>query len=422
MELSKRLEYVSSGNSHIRINVTPEETPEYQQYLETINHAFTDMNTSSHNHHYSLLYNAYTESGFGEIFQNYRKGIYKIHADSGGLQVVTQGLSITNELKTKVYQNQSKWADIGMSFDEIPVTLTSQRSTRLDFSNRYFDIDKFHSSAKQTGLNLNEQINYFRENNSGCKPYLITQGNDLDTYTQWVEIILEQLEGDNYNYIGGVAMGAAAFGMGTLEDIKKNFFYSEICKMLPNRHLHLLGVGSIARLLPSLIFMKNGRFDSDDHPAQVSYDSSTHTSGQNYGRVYDEAMKLCSMTTPSDYDRAYQLIVKHFPWAADEFTSSQYRDLLYSAHKETKPENIYRRYLTKNLTGLADIKTFISHVDQVYDNLEVGLGYISNKQEYYPIKALFSVRSKEDYYEWERQYAQVLTSKAYPTCKPNTLF
>jgi hypothetical protein len=96
--------------------------------------------------------------------------------------------------------------------------------------------------------------------------------------------------------------------------------------------------------------------------------------------------------------------------------------LLYSAHKETKPEDIYRRYLTKNLTGLADIKTFISHVDQVYDNLEVGLGYISNKQEYYPIKALFSVRSKEDYYEWERQYAQVLTSKAYPTCKPNTLF
>jgi hypothetical protein len=38
------------------------------------------------------------------------------------------------------------------------------------------------------------------------------------------------------------------------------------------------------------------------------------------------------------------------------------------------------------------------------------------------MKALFGVRSKEDYYEWEKQYAQVLTSKAYPTCKPNTLF
>lgn len=420
--MEKRLEYVASGCSHIRVNVAPNSTPEYQTYLEKVNRAMREISSNSQHHYFSLLYNAHTESSFGSIFENYKSSVYNIHADSGGLQVITQGLNITPEFKLKIYQNQGQYADIGMSFDEIPVTLISNRSTRLDFSNRYFDIEKFPLCAKQTGINLNEQINYFRSINSSCKPYLITQGNSLSTYIQWTETVLNELEGDNINYIGGVAMGAAAFGMGVIEDIRKSFFYSELCQMLPNRHLHLLGVGSISRLLPSIILMKNKMFDSNDILSHVSYDSTTHTSGQNYGRIYDQNLKICSLTSPEDYSRTYSDIVRIFPWVENEFTNQEYQDLLYQPKLKTHEKDIYRRFLTKNLTGFADISKFISVVDSVYNNLELGLEYLTNRSDYYPFKLLMSVYNKEDYYEWEKMFSHNLSSKSYPKSKPKTLF
>jgi len=54
----------------------------------------------------------------------YKDSLYNIHADSGGLQAITLGKKIDSNLKTQVYNIQSQYADIGMSFDEIPITTT----------------------------------------------------------------------------------------------------------------------------------------------------------------------------------------------------------------------------------------------------------------------------------------------------------
>ena len=116
------LDYVVSGTSYMR--------------LSNPNIAFDDTNTGivsmlikklvqdQFSHKFSLLYNAHTEHSFGERFKPYHDAAHSVHADSGGLQIVTQGMTITDELKEKVYRNQANGADVGMCFDEIPVILT----------------------------------------------------------------------------------------------------------------------------------------------------------------------------------------------------------------------------------------------------------------------------------------------------------
>ena len=94
-----RLDYVVSGTSYMRLSnpriATNDTTVEIVKML--INKLVQDK----HNHKFSMLYNGHTESGFGERFQAYRESINDIHVDSGGLQIITQGMTITDELKKK---------------------------------------------------------------------------------------------------------------------------------------------------------------------------------------------------------------------------------------------------------------------------------------------------------------------------------
>ena len=82
------------------------------------------------------------------------------------------------------------------------------------------------------------------------------QGNDVDTYLEWADIILKTVPKDQHHLLGGIAMGAAALGTGNLEDVQRAYIASEV----PIRdedgqmNLHILGVGSLRRMLPYLIF------------------------------------------------------------------------------------------------------------------------------------------------------------------------
>ena len=91
----------------------------------------------------------------------YKDHVHEIHADSGGLQIVTQGMVITDELKDKVYENQAEWADVGMCFDEIPVILTGDRSDRNDTKARFFDFENYEELARKTGRNVKRQLEIF---------------------------------------------------------------------------------------------------------------------------------------------------------------------------------------------------------------------------------------------------------------------
>jgi hypothetical protein len=113
---------------------------------------------------------------------------------------------------------------------------------------------------------------------------MICQGGDLDTYLDWINTVLDVVPKEDHKNIAGVAMGGAALGTGPLEDIQRAFFASQVPIRDENGklHLHILGVGSLSRMVPYLIFLQNGLY-GDVH---ISYDSTTHTRAVETGVYY----------------------------------------------------------------------------------------------------------------------------------------
>jgi len=275
------LEYVASGTAHTRIlAVATLETPEV---LEVINGYFAHLN-GLNNHAFSLLFNAFTEKDFGPKFKaHYSGSIHTIHADSGGLQIITQGKTITDELKDQVYLTQASCSDVAMCFDEIPIGVSGTRSGRNDTVNRFFDGENLEHYARLTGKNIKRQIELFLEQKTTAKPMIICQGNCYETYMLWVEHLLKEIPSSYYKHIGGLAMGAAALGTGLLEDIERAAYAPHLPFQMDKPNFHILGVGSVRRLLPYLALMKSGYYPKGAH---LSYDSTTHTSGVSIGLYY----------------------------------------------------------------------------------------------------------------------------------------
>jgi len=311
------LEYVASGTAHTRIlAVATLETPEV---LEVINSYFAGLN-GLHGHKFSLLFNAFTEQDFGPRFkEHYRHSIHTIHADSGGLQIITQGKTITDELKDSVYKVQADCSDIAMSFDEIPIGVKGDRSGRNSTANRFYDKDKLESFARLTGKNIRRQIELFLDEKTTAKPMIISQGNDYESYMLWVEYLLKEIPSSYFKHIGGLAMGAAALGTGLLEDFERAAYAPHLPFQMDDPYFHILGVGSVRRLLPYLAFIKAGFYPKNTH---LSYDSTTHTSGVSIGLYYLNGGYPINRTLVNPngfvnhmYIELYEDLNKRFQWA-----------------------------------------------------------------------------------------------------------
>lgn len=275
-----QFEYVASGLGHTRIL--------QKSIIEGSGSSLIDgmikKMQGRNGHDYSCLFNAHTEKSFGPQINSAYKNWYKIHSDSGGLQIITQGLMIDDDMKDQVYDVQSQYSDIAMSFDEIPIILTGETSGRNDVDNRFFDDVDFRKYAVSTGLNIRRQLEFILERQRfRCKPLLIIQGNCIDTYKEWLDVLLETIPDSLHQYIGGISLGAAGLGTGTLEDIERTFAFTQLeAPEHIKSVLHILGIGSARRLLPCIMMRKAGLMDG----VHVSYDSTTHTSGANMGHFY----------------------------------------------------------------------------------------------------------------------------------------
>ena len=265
-----------SGVGYIGMTNKAYQTDELNQYFLKL----LKQMDGKYNHTFSILYNAFTEQGLGDILQTNWLGRKNIYADSGGLQIVTRGMTPTDDMKGAVYKNQGDFADFGLCFDEIPV-IVDGKSKRGDLTSRFFDESLLKNAACQSGKNLRRQIDTYQKNNSTCKPIFIVHGNCYDTYMRWCEYAMSELTPDYYDKIGGVAVGGAALGNGLLEDIKKTFYCSQLPIELPNNHFHLLGVGSPDRLFPIIILLQNGLYKN----ARISYDSTSQSSSLAMGKV-----------------------------------------------------------------------------------------------------------------------------------------
>lgn len=404
------LEYVASGCNYTRLPA-PGAIENFDN-VRVITEAFNVLNGNKKDHSFSLMYNACYEKHFGKIFTEYYKPHLKaIHADSGGLQMVTQGTPNTPELRQQVYENQGQWSDIAMSFDEIPVSMVGTRSGRLEMGNRFFDKDRFEECAINTGKNLKDQLESFekvRSTRIPPKPYLIAQGNCLESYQQWVELILKQIPNDLAKNIGGVAMGGAALGVGPLEDIKKAFYFSQL--PINCAHVHLLGVGSVTRLLPVLIFSQNKLYLPETH---ISYDSSSHSSGGEMGRYYyGEKTHGFSRVLDDKFVLMYNDIVENFPNVVNIPLKDFYRGMTCGGY--IKAKEIFGS--TKEaiqpfvLTFASSVKNFMAHVDRLKDDKEKLLMHVDGVERA-AFDNLYDVATAVDFSYWENHFGKYFSSQ-----------
>jgi len=391
------LEYVVSGTSYMRMsNPQVSKVPER---VDMVRDLFGKMVHNHKSHTFSALYNAYQESSFGERFQPYNGSIKNIHADSGGLQIVTLGKTITEELKDKIYANQAKSADVGMCFDEIPVKLTEGKSDRNDVNARFFDFENYEAMATKTGQNVKRQLEVFADLDSKCSPFAILQGNCYDTYMTWADRLYSAVPQSERHRIGGVAMGAAALGTGPLEDVKRAFIASQIpWRNKENKlHLHILGVGSVRRLLPYLIFCQNGLYDH----IEISYDSTTHSRAAETGLYF---MNEATVKYDRNFDDRYRIFYDDISKTVDiGSTLEDFYKILNMGSQAWKDDGgTFDEWLRVRYTFvLSSIRNFMARVEQMLHSEEEILRFTGKMKLEHQYRNLYNVKTVEDFRRWQ---------------------
>lgn len=278
-----KLHYIVSGTAFMYINTLRQ--GEDDETIAWVREHFKQMQRGPNE--FGMLFNAFTEKSFCKLLHdNFRDVVCDIHADSGGLQMVTIGKKATDEDKRKVYETQSKYSSIAMSFDEIPVQLLDLPVNTPVSGGAYvgkrFDRTLLKERAIESGKNLREQLEYFDSIGADTKPLLIAQGNDQDTFNEWVEIVQAQIPQHLLNNLGGVAISTATLGRGALENFESSYAAVDMPFKFDCKQIHFLGLGAFNRMVPLLVLIKNGMIKNKI----ISYDSTTHTRNLINGRCY----------------------------------------------------------------------------------------------------------------------------------------
>ena len=236
---------------------------------------------------YEIMFNAYNEvNAMKNYFAKHNYFGTKWHADSGGLQMITLGKEITEELKDKVYRVQAQYSSYAMCFDELPIHVLDLKGkqSRIDLSGRRYIVEWAKQKALNTGNNVKRQIEVFREMKSDSKVFLICQGNNRDDFVEYFKNAISVIHKEYYSSIAGIALSAACTGLGRLEAIQMlgSYRFMDIPKEIGNK-LHVLGFGSKKRLLPLLLLKESGYIDRD-----ITLDSSSHAIKPILGEFRDE--------------------------------------------------------------------------------------------------------------------------------------
>jgi hypothetical protein len=421
--MNRQLEYVISGPAYLRLGAEQCNDPET---LQMINNMIENTVHNKNNHQFSLLYNGFTEKNFGHKLQKYRPVIKNIHADSGGLQIITRGLQNTPETRDKVYENQATYADIGMAFDEIPV-ITTGSSSKIDTRRRYVDTENFENYARQTGKNVKDQIEKFDSLNSKCRPFAILQGSGYDSYNKWAECMLQEIPNSLHHRIGGVAMGSAALGMGPLEDVKRAFYVNAVPFERPF-HLHVLGVGALKRILPYLLFSQTGLYEGVD----ISYDSTTHSMSLDNGLFY---FSFSKKNSPSDYGgssvkmgRPYSNIYRTVSEEINNVCGTSYEPeefhklMNVSVGQYIENGGKFKDVMEARLGFiLTNVHNFTYDVSNLMNSKEAFLKFCAEKGCENEYSTLFDVKTNGDFIHWEKHVGKYMDSEPVNTVAPTTL-
>lgn len=402
----EKYEYVISGCNYSRLQFEECSDSDLNSW---INKTFRNMQ-GVNNHNFSLLTNAYTEKSLCKQISNHDKfGAHRQYTDSGGLQIITQGLQNTPEIRREIYKVQANFSDIGMCFDEIPLGFAGLASKRLDRKGRWFDSSILEQKARETGKNVHDQINFFIDEKVSTKPIIIIQGNCLDTYKKWCEYLLDEIPQEKWKYISGVALGSAAFGNGDLEEITKAFIFKELPIYEVTNHLHLLGIGSLSRLAPYIVASQNGLYRDD---ILISYDSTTHSSAMFFGRYLGSDGKAIYIPKHFDemvYVKLYNEISSLFDF--EEVPLLQFYDGLVLPTLDFKEKYGSRHACIKCSLGyiLSSVYNFTKIVDKMKDR-NVLLTVVGDQKKQSLYNSLYGVKNIDDFNAWYKDIGRSIKS------------
>lgn len=363
-----------------------------------------------------LLFNAFTEREFGNwLTEKDLFGFERLYADSGGLQIVTAGKRVDDSLKSQIYKTQSK-AHYAMCFDEIPVRtvgVADTKSNRSQTSNKLFYPKMKKECAIKTAKNIREQIEAFDSLKAQTKVHYIIQGNTYDDMFEWFSDGISVLDDSHFEYVGGLAIADTCMGNGPLESIDMLVAYHMIRKEFSEKraknHLHLLGVGSVQRLLPVIYLLHSGFLDKD---LVVSFDSTSFSMSYFLGRFSDENgdqmkkkdhvnMRKYFMKVYEYFEEIYE---KNFPGHdKDKFIehivkeSRSIADTINNADPDISP--LVRANIT--LSCCWQVLGFIEKIKNVRDNIEC---------DQTPIGMLKYVKNLEDYEHWKKDFSRFIKS------------
>jgi hypothetical protein len=419
--MTHTFEYVASGLSYFQIlNIVVHDRPEIQ-YI--INQHFARIN-GLNNSKFSLLYNAFTEQKFGGLFYKmYRNSIYKVHADSGGLQIITQGKKMTPELRDVIYRQQAKYSDIAMCFDEIPIKVTGEKSKIGDTDSRTFDTENLEHYARATGKNIRRQLEVFADEKTKSQPMLIVQGNCYDSFMKWTEFVVKEIPTELHQYIAGVAIAGSSLGSGYLEDIERVAYIPYL--PFETKYAHILGVGSAKRMLPLIALLRSGYFPKDYN---FSYDSTSHTMGLAVGRYYiDNGIIQIFRHLDKNYLRIYNDMNTKYGLERQKIDMKKFHKIINSAgeyYTQSKKyvDNLAKEYYNVKVGFVCSmIDNFTKTIDDCYKSEKYLLDVANRYRVLIETNALLKIKTLGEFQNWEKEYGKHVHSRRISNVELSTL-
>lgn len=404
-----KLEYIASALNFVWLGgLETKYTPEVAAEISRVTHL---INTWDDDHKYGVLFNAYAEPRMGKIMNDFFSP-HTIQGDSGGLQMITLGHTPTPELRKKVYEIQAKHCTHGMCFDEIPIKSTG-RTELINHGSRLYDKSMVPECAKQTALNIIEQVETFDKLNSDCKVFMIIQGNCLETYQYWVDETLKHMPKDIIGKLHGIASGGGCLGNDFLEDVERYFTLSHI--EAPDnlkQNFHLLGVGSPNRIVT--LARMNHLFDKD---VNISYDSTKHTGGITRAQL-QLGHRIVSIGS-RQRNHIYMDIVNKFLafqgiLGYDFVENDLYEVLLMTAveryAKYGEPETNLEYTFKTNILRYALLSFSIRNMFDVISHAQRG-EFVKTGHKEANLSTLSMINSVSDFNAWKREFGSRMDSK-----------
>lgn len=420
------LEYVASAPGRLALfNKDIQNSSEFKELLGDYFSIVHDTRPKE-DYEYALLYNAYTEQQIPKELNEMKWLDAKTkYADSGGLQAITLGVQITDEFKKTIYKNQCLNADIGMCFDEIPLHIDAEGGSKIGSqSDRFLFDNMIEPKGAETGQHINKHILEFRKYpESNAKVMAIGQGQDYDSYSRYLKSVVANIDKENYDFIQGVSLSGACRGnnLYTNVDIFNTIRNLDVPDQFKN-HIHFLGAGTFAKLIPGIILNQSG-FLKD---FKLSFDSTTHMSSYDFGQFQyynpktskNMFISLQGKKRNALIDEVYNNKI-YMPYKAlwdkigVEDLEDLYRYTIYTdldVLKDAKPKEIrshsskamYVYHLTKFIYVHSQIIDFNKALHD-FEHGKIGLDHMfTDKKFKKALTLLKTVRDDQDYAEWSK--------------------